>query len=57
VAKSSPKMLAISVIFTKLPKADKSALGENSPNLVTLVSNVDFFAYFLSLLLRCKKVA
>jgi hypothetical protein len=38
LGKSSPKLRAISVIFQKLPKANNRPLGENSPNLVTLLN-------------------
>jgi hypothetical protein len=34
----------ISVIFQKMPKANNRPLGENSPNLITLV---EFKLYFL----------
>jgi hypothetical protein len=39
---SSPKIWAISVIFTKLPKVNNDPIGENSPDLVTL--NVTYSA-------------
>jgi hypothetical protein len=35
--KSSLKLRAISVIFKKLPKVNNHPMGENSPNLVTLL--------------------
>jgi hypothetical protein len=37
--KSSPKLWASSVIFKKLPKEHNQPMGENSPNLVTMVEN------------------
>jgi hypothetical protein len=36
--KSSSIIWAISVIFTKLPKVKNDPMGENSPNLVTLIA-------------------
>jgi hypothetical protein len=38
--KNSPKMWAISTIFTKLPKVNNHALVENSPNLFALTSTI-----------------
>jgi hypothetical protein len=38
VEKSCPIILAISAIFEKLPEVNKRPLGENSPNLVTLLA-------------------
>jgi hypothetical protein len=35
--KSSPKIWDISVIFIKRTKTNNDPMGENSPNLVTLV--------------------
>jgi hypothetical protein len=35
--KSSHIICAISVIFTKIPEVMSHPMGENSPNLVTLV--------------------
>jgi hypothetical protein len=35
--KNSPKMSATSVIFKKIPKRTNRQMGENSPNLVTLL--------------------
>jgi hypothetical protein len=37
-----PKFSATSVISIKLPKANDSPLGENSPNLVTLVACMSY---------------
>jgi hypothetical protein len=36
---SGPKMMASSPIFMQLPKAYIHPLGENSPNLATLMLN------------------
>jgi hypothetical protein len=38
--KSSTKILAASVIFTKMPKVNNHPIGENSSNLVTLAVGV-----------------
>jgi hypothetical protein len=35
--KSSTNMWATSVIFKRLPKVNNHLLGENSPNLITLI--------------------
>jgi hypothetical protein len=40
--KSSPKFRATSVILIKLPKLNDRPLGENSPNLVTLIVKLLF---------------
>jgi hypothetical protein len=34
-------MLAVSIIFEKLSKANRHPIGENSPNLVTLLLLLD----------------
>jgi hypothetical protein len=38
--KVAPKLGAISVIFKNLPKVNTCPLGENLPNLVTLISRI-----------------
>jgi hypothetical protein len=40
--KSSPRLLAVSVIFEKPPKVNNHPTGEYSPNLVTLISAVSW---------------
>jgi hypothetical protein len=40
--KCRPKIWAWSVTFRKLPKVNNFPMGENSPNLITLFSNLDF---------------
>jgi hypothetical protein len=40
VEKSGPKIRAYSLIFTKPPKVNNDSIGENSPNLVTLLSSL-----------------
>jgi hypothetical protein len=42
VEKSSPKTLAAFEIFKKLPKENYHPTGENSPNLVALVTTYTF---------------
>jgi hypothetical protein len=36
--KSSQKICAASVVFEKLPNVNNHPMGENSPNLVTLLA-------------------
>jgi hypothetical protein len=38
VKKRNPKVSATSVIFKKISKVNNHPMGENSPNLVTLVA-------------------
>jgi hypothetical protein len=44
---SRPKFLATALIFEKLPKENYRPIGENSPNLVTLLG-IDISFLFLS---------
>jgi hypothetical protein len=47
------------MIFQNLPKVDINLLGENSPNLITLIGNYSSVAYvgaLLSDLLRSKEL-
>jgi hypothetical protein len=46
--KSSPEMRAVFVIFVKLPIVNFQPLGENSPNLVTLMQSVFARMHFFS---------
>jgi hypothetical protein len=45
--RSWPKISATALIIEKLPKGNNRPIGENSPNLVTLLANSNYILFRL----------